>query len=98
MIPEGFPYIFTTLLTLIAIFITDYRLGIAFILTIPITMLCLSLSEPLIKVIGFMPSIPMLSYGINKIEDVFKYPDVKNGLYSNLWQKRVQSKSWKIKK
>ena len=194
MIPEGVPYIFTTILTLIAIFITDYRLGIAFIITIPITMLpmvymmkvglskmpeyygsrdklnhtlieyvsamevikifnktttsfkqlqddvissrdftvdwckvtwkstavlyallpctlllvfptglflfangnigigaltlatmlCLSLSEPLIKVIGFMPSIPILSYGINKIEKVFKYPDVKNGEFDKM--------------
>ena len=194
MIPEGFPYIFTTILTLIAIFITDYRLGIAFIITIPITMLpmvymmkvglskmpayygardklnhtlieyvsamevikifnkttesfkqlqdnvissrdftvdwcrvtwkstavlyallpctlllvfptglflftngnieigaltlvtmlCLSLSEPLIKLIGFMPSIPMLGYGIEKVEKVFKHPDVKNGEFDKM--------------
>ena len=44
-----------------------------------IIMLGLSLGDPLIKLVSFMPSIPMLTYNIEKIESVFKYPDVESG-------------------
>lgn len=42
-------------------------------------MICLSLSEPLTKLVNFMPSIPQLNYAIEKIEGVFKHEDVQNG-------------------
>lgn len=42
-------------------------------------MICLSLSEPLVKLVSFMPAIPQLNYAIEKIEAVFKHPDVQNG-------------------
>ena len=48
-----------------------------------IIMLCLSLSEPLIKVINFMPSVPMLDYNIKKIEAVFLHDDVKSGSFNH---------------
>ena len=38
MIPEGIPYIFVVILTIIAVFIADYRIGIALIIMIPISM------------------------------------------------------------
>ena len=46
-----------------------------------VMMVCLSLSEPLIKLVSFMPSIPQLNYAIEKIEKVFIYPDVENGTF-----------------
>ncbi len=47
-----------------------------------IIMLCLSLSEPLLKLVNFMPTIPQLNYAIEKVESVFKYPDVESGDFS----------------
>ena len=191
MIPEGFPYIFVVLLTVIAVFVADYRIGLALILMIPISMspmaymmkvglekmpkfyesrsilnnnliefisgmevikifnktdrtygklyesimnalnftidwckvtwksmsvlysalpctllvplplaiylfvngeitlstltltsmLALSIGEPLIKLINFMPSIPMLGYSLSKVDEVFNYPDVISGTF-----------------
>lgn len=49
-----------------------------------VMMLGLSLGEPLIKMISFMPSIPMLTYNIKKIEAVFKHDDVQNGSYDQM--------------
>ena len=49
-----------------------------------ITMLGLSLGDPLIKLVGFMPSIPMLNYNIEKIESVFKHEDVVSGEYDEM--------------
>ena len=48
-----------------------------------VCMICLSLSEPLIKLIGFIPSIPQLNYAIKKIEKVFIHEDVKNGDFTD---------------
>ncbi|MEM9361437.1 MAG: ABC transporter ATP-binding protein [Bacteroidota bacterium] len=42
-------------------------------------MLCLSLGEPLLKLVGFMPSIPIAEHNIKKIEAVFKHDDVLSG-------------------
>ncbi len=42
-------------------------------------MILLSLSEPLIKLINFMPSVPQLNFAIEKIEKVFVHDDVQNG-------------------
>ena len=47
-----------------------------------IIMLGLSLGEPLIKVVNFMPSVPMLTYNIDKVEAVFKHDEVKTGNYN----------------
>ncbi|MGD1890481.1 MAG: ABC transporter ATP-binding protein [Cyclobacteriaceae bacterium] len=44
-------------------------------------MLCLSLGEPLLKLISFMPSIPIAEQNIKKIEAVFKHDDVINGAF-----------------
>ena len=44
-----------------------------------VLMLCLAISEPLIKLVSFMPSIPQLNYAIEKIEKVFIHDDVTNG-------------------
>ena len=49
-----------------------------------VTMLALSIGEPLIKLINFMPSIPMLSFSIKKVEDVFVHEDVQNGDYNEM--------------
>lgn len=46
-----------------------------------VIMLCLSLSEPLLKLVNFMPSIPQLNFAIEKIEKVFVYPDVECGSF-----------------
>lgn len=42
-------------------------------------MVLLSLSEPLVKLINFMPSVPQLNYAIEKIEKLFVHDDVENG-------------------
>ncbi|MFI3257229.1 MAG: ABC transporter ATP-binding protein [Spirochaetales bacterium] len=44
-----------------------------------VIMICLSLSEPLTKLVNFMPSMPMLNFAIEKIEKVFLHEDVQNG-------------------
>ena len=49
-----------------------------------VIMLALSLGDPLLKLVNFMPSIPMLSYNIQKIESVFLHEDVKNGQYNDM--------------
>ena len=47
-----------------------------------VIMLALSLGEPLIKLINFMPSIPMLSFALKKAEDVFVTDEVKTGTFN----------------
>ena len=42
-------------------------------------MLALSMGTPLIKLVSFMPSIPMLNYTIEKIENIVLHDDVKHG-------------------
>ena len=49
-----------------------------------VIMLALSLGEPLLKLINFMPSIPMLSFSINKVESVFVHEDVESGDYNQM--------------
>ena len=49
-----------------------------------VIMLALSLGEPLLKLINFMPSIPMLSFSINKVESVFVHDDVESGDYNQM--------------
>ena len=49
-----------------------------------IIMLLLSIGEPLIKLINFMPSIPMLDYAIKKVEAVFVHEDVKSGEFNEI--------------
>lgn len=49
-----------------------------------IIMLGLSLGEPLMKLVNFMPSIPMLNYNIEKVEAVFKHDDVKSGEFNEV--------------
>lgn len=47
-----------------------------------VAMICLSLSQPLLKLVNFMPSVPQLNYAIEKIEKVFLHEDVKNGNFN----------------
>ena len=49
-----------------------------------VTMLALSLGEPLIKLVNFMPSVPMLDYSIKKVESVFVHEDVECGEFSEM--------------
>ena len=49
-----------------------------------VIMLALSLGEPLLKLVNFMPSIPMLGYAIKKVEEVFIHDDVKSGDYDKI--------------
>ena len=49
-----------------------------------VIMLALSLGDPLIKLINFMPSIPMLDYSIKKVESVFIHEDVVSGTYNQM--------------
>lgn len=49
-----------------------------------VIMLALSIGEPLIKLINFAPSIPMLSFSINKVESVFIHDDVKSGDFDKM--------------
>ena len=49
-----------------------------------VSMLALSLGEPLIKLINFMPSIPMLSFSIDKVESVFVHEDVQSGSFDQM--------------
>ena len=49
-----------------------------------VIMLALSIGEPLIKLINFMPSIPMLGYAIKKVEDVFVHEDVQSGEFATM--------------
>ena len=49
-----------------------------------VIMLALSLGEPLLKLINFMPSIPMLDYAIKKVEEVFIHDDVQTGDFNEL--------------
>ena len=46
------------------------------------TMLSLSIGEPLIKLINFMPSIPMLGFALNKVHEIFNHEDVKSGNFN----------------
>ena len=49
-----------------------------------VIMLALSIGEPLIKLVNFMPSIPVLSYSINKVESVFVHQDVISGDFNDM--------------
>ena len=44
-----------------------------------VIMLALSIGEPLIKLVNFMPSVPLLDFSIKKVESVFVHDDVKSG-------------------
>ena len=49
-----------------------------------VIMLALSMGEPLMKLINFMPSIPILGFAIDKVEGVFIHEDVKSGDFNEL--------------
>ncbi|OON94615.1 MAG: hypothetical protein ATN33_04185 [Epulopiscium sp. Nele67-Bin001] len=49
-----------------------------------VTMLCLSLGSPLLKLVNFMPSVPQLNFAIEKVEAVFKKDDVENGEFNEM--------------
>lgn len=49
-----------------------------------VIMLSLSIGEPLVKLVNFMPSIPMLGYTLKKAEDVFVCEDVKSGNFDKM--------------
>ena len=49
-----------------------------------VSMLALSIGEPLIKVINYIPSIPMIDYAVKKIEAIFVKDEVKSGTYDKM--------------
>ena len=49
-----------------------------------IVMLGLSLGEPLLKLVNFMPTVPMIDYNLKKIEAMFEYNDIKQGDYDEI--------------
>ena len=49
-----------------------------------VIMLALSLGEPLVRIINFVPSIPMLDFALKKVEEVFIHDDVKNGSFDKI--------------
>ena len=49
-----------------------------------VIMLALSIGEPLIKLVNFMPSIPLLDFAIKKVEAVFIHEDVESGDFNEL--------------
>ena len=46
------------------------------------SMLALSIGEPLIKLINFMPSIPLLGFSLGKVDEVFNHEDVQCGTFN----------------
>ena len=49
-----------------------------------VIMLSLSIGEPLVKLVNFMPSIPMLGYTLKKAEEVFVHDDVESGDFNEM--------------
>ena len=49
-----------------------------------IIMLCLSLSEPLLKLVNFLPSVTAVDFALKQAEKVFLHDDVKSGEYKEM--------------
>ena len=65
MIPEGVPYICGTLMTLIIVFVVDWRVGIALLLMIPL---------------GFIPMILMMKASLSKIDSYYASKENLNNI------------------
>ena len=49
-----------------------------------IIMLCLSLSEPLLKLVNFLPSVTAVDFALKQCENVFLHEDVKSGNFDEM--------------
>ena len=49
-----------------------------------ISMLALSIGEPLLRVINYMPSVPVIDFTVKKVEAIFIKDEVKCGNYSDM--------------